>query len=973
MAEKKLAYRRVVKNEDNDIRLMYVDAATGQPITSLEGYTLLDQGTGGVTGDLDLEKKDKKTAAEEVVDPLLLRDNTTTEGGEGWQYNFAGSMPRNPSNNYGFIDKNIAIKALGKLGIPGKALNLAINGNNIEATNAARETLGLGPMSTKEAISSLVAGRDGYVADVKIGDEQYSVGLKAMDRAGRTTLTPMEARNRSLHTGFGLVEATPAERKQSIADARANPDIQKSRGGVLGKIGRAAVGAVTGGLAGAAGAVAGEVGSLRGPRGTYEEPVSRPAAPWGFGPQANPVQTYRTTPHGELLGPTMPSNMSVPDVGAINSPAFGAAGARGMQGFDVGPGGMANVASPAFGARGASEMQGYAPPAGPSPAFGARGASEYTPGAGMRTDVPTPTARPAQRSRGLQDVADVTRTGPRFSYNMGPNRPNAPEQGIQEVVGKAVNSVLGPGATVSIVSGQEGDLPQYGSSRHKTGMAADIQVFDANGRQITMENNPEVMQDIARAAAGLGARGIGFGESYMGGVSMHLDTVEPGPGQAHTWGDGKMGAGAMRDELVEDMGEHVARERHVSQGMFPSQRPDVITAEEQLMGRPGEGSFRAAQQEGFAPTFAEQTKQEIIDEPSRIARDERPQSRQQDYYAAIYDTAKALGATNEQANLAAAQASLETGYGQSVKGNNHFGIKAGSKYVGDTVDFTTHEVLDGQRVKMNDTFRAYDDMVGSVKGYMEFMQENFPDSWNATNMPDALAGLNVGKYGKYATDEDYLGKVGWISDKFGLDEQYDSDFGRVAGGGSITPSLSKTTDASSFGSGFSSGFDRESGDSYGGFSTSRSSNYGSSSARSGQSRAGVSSENRSGGYNVGRSGESSFGGFSAGSLGGSASGRGSGYGSTGSGGYSSFSRESGDSYGAGSSSGWSGGGYSGGSSGGRSSGPSSSSPAGGSQAAGGWSGGGRSSSSGGGSYSGGSAKDSGEHSSGSGGFGGTNV
>lgn len=142
----------------------------------------------------------------------------------------------------------------------------------------------------------------------------------------------------------------------------------------------------------------------------------------------------------------------------------------------------------------------------------------------------------------------------KIDFAMGPNRPDAPNQPVLDVIAAAVEDTLGRGARVVIVSGQEGidpktgrPRPQYGSNRHGTGDAADIAIFDADGNPVTMLNNPDMMREIARAASRRGARGIGLGTDYMGGVHMHIDLVEPGPGQANAWGsEGK----AMRDELA---------------------------------------------------------------------------------------------------------------------------------------------------------------------------------------------------------------------------------------------------------------------------------------------------------------------------------------------------------------------------------------------------------------------------------------
>ena len=69
-----------------------------------------------------------------------------------------------------------------------------------------------------------------------------------------------------------------------------------------------------------------------------------------------------------------------------------------------------------------------------------------------------------------------------------------------------------------------------------------------------------------------------------------------------------------------------------------------------------------------------------------------------------------------------AQAALESGYGKSVKGNGLMGIKSH----GDdrSVDFTTHEVINGKKVKITDSFRAYDTPEDSIRGYGKFLKAN---------------------------------------------------------------------------------------------------------------------------------------------------------------------------------------------------------------------------------------------------------
>jgi hypothetical protein len=142
-------------------------------------------------------------------------------------------------------------------------------------------------------------------------------------------------------------------------------------------------------------------------------------------------------------------------------------------------------------------------------------------------------------------------------------------------------------------------------------------------------------------------------------------------------------------------------------------------------------------------------------------------SKQQNYYTSIYTAAKTLGANDVQAHLAASQASLETGFGRSVKGNNHFNIKAGSKYTGPTIEFRTHEIINGRRVNITDKFRTYSGMEKSVRAYMEFMERRFPKAWNAKTFDEAKKGLRIGGKSAYATDPNYKSKITYIANRFG--------------------------------------------------------------------------------------------------------------------------------------------------------------------------------------------------------------
>lgn len=151
---------------------------------------------------------------------------------------------------------------------------------------------------------------------------------------------------------------------------------------------------------------------------------------------------------------------------------------------------------------------------------------------------------------------------------------------------------------------------------------------------------------------------------------------------------------------------------------------------------------------------------------------------QSDFYNAVYDKARELGANDVQARLAAAQASEETGFGQSMVGNNAFGIKAGTNYTGPSVAASTEEEYNGNTVREVANFRAYDDFTDSVKDYLSTIQSNFPDAWSAETFSDAVKGLNTGVYGKYATRAAYGSHIKAIDNKYG-DLAYADDVGNV--------------------------------------------------------------------------------------------------------------------------------------------------------------------------------------------------
>lgn len=123
------------------------------------------------------------------------------------------------------------------------------------------------------------------------------------------------------------------------------------------------------------------------------------------------------------------------------------------------------------------------------------------------------------------------------------------------------------------------------------------------------------------------------------------------------------------------------------------------------------------------------------------------------------------------AGILLAQAALESSWGRQVVGNAYFGIKGHSSNGGSTT-FTTHEVVNGQRVQINAAFRAYADFDDAADDYARFI----------TSKPDLRVCYTQGTASKcavliahkgYATDPRYLAKLNSIIKTYKLD-QYDT-------------------------------------------------------------------------------------------------------------------------------------------------------------------------------------------------------
>lgn len=107
-----------------------------------------------------------------------------------------------------------------------------------------------------------------------------------------------------------------------------------------------------------------------------------------------------------------------------------------------------------------------------------------------------------------------------------------------------------------------------------------------------------------------------------------------------------------------------------------------------------------------------------------------------------------------------AQGALESNWGRSAPGNNFFGIKSHGQGGGNTL--ATTEVINGQPVRIEDSFRSYESPRESALGYADFINKNprYEPFRSAKGLDAQIEAL--GRSG-YATDPEYSRKIASIA------------------------------------------------------------------------------------------------------------------------------------------------------------------------------------------------------------------
>lgn len=144
------------------------------------------------------------------------------------------------------------------------------------------------------------------------------------------------------------------------------------------------------------------------------------------------------------------------------------------------------------------------------------------------------------------------------------------------------------------------------------------------------------------------------------------------------------------------------------------------------------------------------------------------QSVQKDIYKAAIAHGMSPLEAKTIAHIGASQASLETGYGKHMVGNNLFGIKAAGGVGQGVVNASTREVIGGKSVTQNANFAAFNSQEAAANGYIEFLMKypRYQPILTAASQGNEAAAIGALGASGYATDPRYAQGVGSIAQSY---------------------------------------------------------------------------------------------------------------------------------------------------------------------------------------------------------------
>jgi hypothetical protein len=225
--KKKYVTKKLVPGPDGRPQLVFVDTTSNQVVQNPKGYTVIESSN---VVDPAQQSQSQGFKPQQAEDPKSQMTNEVRGIPETHDSaNIAAAKQtgqKSPQGeDYGYTNKPPGAGLLGFLpqpfGLIATAGNLGINAKNNQAINEQRDVLGFSENPMGKQVGNTVLGNDGYIGDQSVVDgmgktRTTPVGFESTDPAGRTTLTPNEARMRETLNPEQYSEASQA----SIDNAR---------------------------------------------------------------------------------------------------------------------------------------------------------------------------------------------------------------------------------------------------------------------------------------------------------------------------------------------------------------------------------------------------------------------------------------------------------------------------------------------------------------------------------------------------------------------------------------------------------------------------------------------------------------------------------------------------------------------------------------------------------------------------------